>query len=120
MGMYQRTLKKMSESLADTDQKLTIDLSLEEGSLILEALAECPFKLVFELIGELNQQANRLFVASTDHAKTQTFVFSEYDLSLTIKALGGLPYNRVNALLLNLNRQIKTQLSSQSSAYADI
>ena len=106
----------MSEVHADVDRMLTIDLALEEGNLILEALAECPFKSVFELIGQLNQQANNLFVATTGHAKTQAFMFSEHDLSLTIKALGGLPYNRVNGLLVNLNQQIKPQLSCQPSA----
>ena len=116
---------KMSEIHADVDRLLTIDLTLEEGNLILEALAECPFKSVFELIGQLNQQANNLFVATTDREKIQAFMFSEYDLSLTIKALGGLPYNRVNGLLVSLNQQIKIQLSGQSSAkvspaYADI
>lgn len=115
----------MNEVHTDADRLLTIDLTLEEGNLILEALAECPFKSVFELIGQLNQQANHLFVATTDHVKTQAFMFSEHDLSLTIKALGGLPYNRVNGLLVNLNQQIKTQLSGQPSAkvspaYADI
>lgn len=115
----------MSETPTDTDRLLTIDLTLEEGNLILEALAECPFKSVFELIGQLNQQANHVFVATTDCEKKQAFMFSEHDLSLTIKALGGLSYNRVNGLLVNLNQQIKTQLSGQPSAkvppaYADI
>lgn len=115
----------MSETHASAGHMLTIDLTLEEGNLILEALAECPFKTVFELIGQLNQQANRLFVATIDHTKTQSFAFSEHDLSLTIKALGGLPYNRVNGLLANFNQQIKAQLSRQPSekmspAYADI
>lgn len=115
----------MREIHADVDHMLTIDLTLEEGNLILEALAECPFKSVFELIGQLNQQANNLFVATTDHAKTQAFMFSEHGLSLTIKALGGLPYNRVNGLLVNLNQQIKAQMSREpsekaSTAYADI
>ncbi len=115
----------MSENHAGTDHMLTIDLTLEEGNLILEALAECPFKSVFELIGQLNQQANNLFVATIDHTKPQTFTFAEHELSLTIKALGGLPYNRVNDLLVNLNQQIKAQLSQQPSekvspAYVDI
>ena len=123
--MLRQTLKKMSENHVGADHMLTIDLTLEEGNLILEALAECPFKSVFELIGQLNQQANCLFVETIDHTKTQTFTFSEHDLSLTIKALGGLPYNRVNGLLVNLNQQIKAQLSHQSfekvsTAYADI
>lgn len=115
----------MSENHTSADHMLTIDLTLEEGNLILEALAECPFKSVFELIGQLNQQANHLFVATIDHTKPQAFTFSEHELSLTIKALGGLPYNRVNALLVNLNQQIKAQVSRQPSekvppTYADI
>ena len=48
-----------------TDRILTIHLNLEEGNLLLEALAECSFKSVFELIGKLNQQANQLFISGT-------------------------------------------------------
>ena len=104
---------------------LTINLTLEEGNLILEALAERPFKLVFELIGKLNQQANKLFVKASDYSIPQEFSFSEQEMSITIKALGGMPYNRVHGLLVNLNKQIKDQLNCSSSdkastAYADI
>ena len=36
---------------------ISLQLNLQQGNLILEALAERPFKLVFEIIGMLNQQA---------------------------------------------------------------
>ncbi|MEK6686528.1 MAG: hypothetical protein AABY99_09100 [Pseudomonadota bacterium] len=104
---------------------LTIHLNLDEGNLLLEALAECPFKSVFELIGKLNQQANDLFVPGAEQKKRKKFTFTESELSLSIKALGDMPYHRVHKLLAALNRQIQTQLNSQhpniaSTEYADI
>lgn len=94
---------------------LTIQLSLQEGNLLLEALAELPFKSVFELIGKLNQQANELFVPGIAPQELQRFVFTEVELSLVIQALGNLPYHRVHALLTGLNQQIQAQLSNPPS-----
>ena len=88
---------------------LSIYLTLEEGNLILEALAEKPFKLVFELIGELNKQANQLFTGSNQLEERQLFVFSKKDAALIIKALGAFPYDRVHLLLSSLNQQINEQ-----------
>lgn len=97
---------------------LTIRLSLQEGNLLLEALAECPFKLVFELIGKLNQQANELFAPGIAQHERQQFIFTEPELSLSIKALGNLPYHRVHELLSGLNQQIQAQLANQHSSAA--
>jgi hypothetical protein len=97
---------------------LTIQLNMQEGNLLLEALAECPFKLVFELIGKLNQQANELFAPGTAQQERQQFIFTEPELSFSIKALGNLPYHRVHELLADLNRQIQVQLNNQHSSAA--
>ena len=94
---------------------LVIHLSLQEGNLLLEALAELPFKSVFELIGKLNQQANELFAPGISPEERQRFVFIEAELSLAIKALGNLPYHRVHALLSSLHQQIQAQLSNPHS-----
>jgi hypothetical protein len=104
---------------------LTIYLNLEEGNLLLEALAECPFKSVFELIGKLNQQANNLFLTGIVQKERQKFTFTESELSLSIKALGNMPYQRVHKLLAALNQQIQMQMDSRnsgvtSSEHADI
>ncbi|MBS0298311.1 MAG: hypothetical protein JSR32_00015 [Proteobacteria bacterium] len=98
---------------------LTIQLNVQEGGLLLEALAECPFKSVFELIGKLNFQANELFAAGIAPQQRQCFVFTEAELSLSIKALGNMPYHRVHQLLSDLHQQIQAQLNNpQSSAAA--
>lgn len=104
---------------------VTIYLNLEEGNLLLGALAECPFKSVFELIGKLNQQANNLFLPGIVENERQKFTFTESELSLSIKALGNMPYQRVHKLLAALNQQIQMQMDSRhsgvtSSEHADI
>ncbi|MBX3616329.1 hypothetical protein [Nitrosomonas sp.] len=101
-----------------TERTLIISLNLEEGNLLLEALAECPFKSVFELIGKLNHQANHLFIAGASPQERRQFVFTEDELSFSLKALGNLPYHRVNKLLEDLNLQIETQCNKQRSAVA--
>ncbi len=97
---------------------LTLRLNVQEGGLLLEALAELPFKTVFELIGKLNQQANELFTAGCAQYERQQFVLTEAELALTIKALGNLPYHRVHGLLADLNQQIQVQLNNQPSSAA--
>lgn len=88
----------------DTERTLFIELNLEEGNLLLTALAECPFKTVFELIGKLNQQAHVQFGETGDHALRKPFELTEQELALSVSALGKLPYERVHRLLAHLNR----------------
>jgi hypothetical protein len=107
------------------DRILSIHLTLEEGNLLLEALAELPFKTVFELIGKLNHQANESFADGGDDNQRQKFLFTEIEMALTIKALGEIPYNRVHFLLANLNKQIHVQLNGRDAGkaateYADL
>lgn len=87
--------------MAQNGNSVRITLSLAEGGLVMEALAELPFKTVFGLIGELNRQANE-----HDGMIAHEFVFERADLALIVKALGELPYSRVHALLANLHEQI--------------
>lgn len=94
---------------------LIIHLNLREGGLLLEALAELPFKSVFELIGKLNQQAHELFAPGGTQQQRQRFVLTESELSVAIKALGNMPYHRVHTLLFDLNLQIQPQLNNQHS-----
>lgn len=98
-----------------TERTLIISLNLEEGNLLLEALAECPFKSVFELIGKLNHQANQLFVAGTSPQERRQFIFTEAELSFSVKALGNMPFHRVHKLLEGLNLQIEMQRNKQHS-----
>jgi hypothetical protein len=95
---------------------LVISLSLDQGNLILEALAERPFKLVYELIGQLNLQAHTLFLNHPNHAEpseqdqVQNFQFSKSDLRIICESLGELSFNRVHGLLAHLHQQIQGQL----------
>ena len=72
----------------------------------MEALAEYPFKLVFELIGKLNQQANLQSGSATDEAHECEFSLTNDELSLIVNALGDMPYNRVHGLLTDLQAQV--------------
>lgn len=101
-----------------TERTLIISLNLEEGNLLLEALAECPFKSVFELIGKLNHQANHLFVADASPQEQRQFVFTETELLFSLKALGNMPYHRVHKLLEGLNLQVEMQRNKQRSTVA--
>lgn len=110
-----------------TDRTLSIELDLEEGNLLLTALAECPFKTVFELIGKLNQQAHLHCSKVANRTRPIPFTFTEQELVLAIKALGKLPYEHVYQLLANLNRQMERQIQPESGqsvqtpkTYADL
>lgn len=92
-----------------SERILSVELNLQEGNLMLVALAECPFKTVFELIGKLNQQANTHFAETADHSQRQPFIFEEQEMLLILKALGKLPYEQVYQLLTHLNKQIGSQ-----------
>ncbi|MCP5244435.1 MAG: hypothetical protein H6937_00080 [Burkholderiales bacterium] len=97
-----------------TDRILSIELSLEEGNLLLTALAEYPFKTVFELIGKLNQQAQFHCTEISNRSRRITFTFTEQEIVLAVKALGKLPYEHVHQLLANLNRQMERQVQPES------
>lgn len=84
-------------------------LTLAESSLLLEALIEMPFKQVFELIGKLNHQAQQFYGSEDAATLPQAFTLDSREFSCCVKALGALPYNRVNALLQSLNEQLRAQ-----------
>lgn len=93
-------------------RELHFYLTLEQSSLILEALVEQPFKVVFEIIGQLNHQAQQFYQAEADRTAPALFVVSAADFSICIKALGELPYNRVCALVNYLHQQLQSQQPS--------
>jgi len=88
---------------------ISIELNLAEGNLLLTALAECPFKTVFELIGKLNQQAYEQFGGVSDQSLRKPFDLTEQEVALSMKALEKLPYELVHDLLARLNRQLAEQ-----------
>lgn len=91
--------------MCDTKQGMRLYLTLAQGDLILEGLAERPFKQVVELIGKLHRQA-----AGADPQRVP-FELSHAQLRLVLEALGELPFNRVQRLLHSMHAQIKAGLS---------
>ncbi len=88
-----------------------IALETDDGCLIVEALAERPFKEVFELIGKLNRQANANAYCAEEGDQPHLFAFTARELALTLKALAALPFNRVAALVSDLNFQMQQQMA---------
>ncbi|ATQ76903.1 hypothetical protein CR152_22050 [Massilia violaceinigra] len=83
---------------------LTLALRADQGALVIEALAELPFKTVFDLIGRLNRQANAAAAADADAA--HAYSVSLPDLQLIVGALRLLPYHRVHLLMDALEEQV--------------
>jgi len=94
---------------------LIVVLDGDEGRLIVEALAECPFKTVFELIGRLNRQANSAPAGDAAGAARQ-FTLSRADFALIVGALVKLPFERVHLVLRNLERQAGDQPQARPPA----
>lgn len=86
--------------MCDTKQGISLYLTLAQGDLILEGLAERPFRLVVDLIGKLHRQA-----AGADPERV-AFVMTHAELRLVLETLGELPFNRVQRLLHTLHAQI--------------
>lgn len=87
--------------MCDTKQGISLILTLAQGDLMLEALAERPFKQVVGVIGKLHRQA-----AGADPERAQ-FVMTHAELRLVLETLGELPFNRVQRLLHTLHGQIE-------------
>ncbi len=91
----------------------TLLITRAQGNLMLEALAERPFKHVFEVIGVLNRQAAQFAAlpeaGRDDEAARVPFTLSAAELRLTLDALADLPYRRVQPLLQDLHAQLARQ-----------
>lgn len=95
-----------------TQKTYTINLDINDGKMVFEALAELPFKHVYELIGKLNHQANQS-ARSADRAEAlNSHSLSLQEIGLMINALGQMPFNRVFKLVQNLNGQIRMQIKN--------
>ncbi|MGV3590739.1 MAG: hypothetical protein ACO1PZ_03550 [Gammaproteobacteria bacterium] len=101
------------------DRTWELHLTLPESSLLLEALIELPFKQVFELIGKLNHQAQQFYASEGAAALPQVFTMDSREFSCCVKALGALPYSRVNELLASLHRQLRMQQAAIDESGAD-
>lgn len=52
-------------------KKLHLTVTVEEGNLIFKGLSKLPFEDVYELIGNLNEQANEQLKESTEENNNQ-------------------------------------------------
>ena len=92
-----------------------VPLDLAEGQLIFEALAELPFKQVYELIGKLNSRANAV-AAQGDSVERHAYALDGRELALVLQALGALPFNRVHLLLGRLSDLARQASATESHA----
>ena len=86
---------------------IRLDLTLEQANLILEALAELPFKQVFELIGHLDRQAQEGLAAAAGAPAGVRVGVGPAPMRLILSSLGRLPYERVNRLLHSMHQQMR-------------
>lgn len=98
-------------------EHLQLQLSAEQGHLVMTALAERPFRLVYELIGKLNGQANASNASSMQQGSYACAV-SAAELKLILEALGQLPYQQVHLLIEALHQQVSRQLAAGSGKAA--
>ena len=93
-------------------KSFTIRLNVNEGKIVFQALAELPFKYVYELIGKINSQANENVAYDCDEKALHRYRVNRQELELMIRALGEMPFNRVHRLVEELNAQIGEQIGN--------
>lgn len=87
-----------------TTKAVHLDLTPDQAKLILEGLAELPFKQVFELIGDLTRQAQAGFADGEPAAR---FALQAAQMRLVLETLGRMPFNRVSRLLHAMHQQMR-------------
>ncbi|MGV8835089.1 hypothetical protein [Cellvibrio sp.] len=105
--------------MMNASSELHFYLTLEQSSLLLEALVEQPFKNVFDIIGQLNQQAQQFYQTGAVQHTPALFVISASDFSICVQALGELPYNRVCTLVNYLHQQLQAQHATDAKQNAN-
>ncbi|VVD71955.1 hypothetical protein PPN31114_00657 [Pandoraea pneumonica] len=90
----------------------TFDIVFEaqDAQQVMAALAELPFKRVYELIGTLNRQA-----VDANAGEPITCALDAQAFALIVEALGYLPYHQVHGLI----DAMKGQLHSARMALAE-
>lgn len=83
-------------------REIALELNREQCGLIVEGLAERPFRQVFELIGQLHAGAHACGASAR-------FSLSPEQLRLILDALGGMPFSRVNRLLHSMQQQMRME-----------
>ena len=101
---------------ASARRAYAISLALAEAQLVFEALAELPFKRVYELIGRLNRMANEVAAQGGDASARQDYRLDAAELELVVYALSQMPFSRVHALVASLNEQARAQADTSPGA----
>lgn len=94
------------------EKEIGLILSIEEGKIIIEALAELPFRHVFELIGKINSQANKKNSSDLSYEKSKEYRVNMEDVEIMVTALGHMPFIKVENIMGKLGKQIKGQINS--------
>jgi hypothetical protein len=80
-------------------REIGLHLTREQWSLIVEGLAERPFRQVFELIGQLHAGGGA----------GAPITLTPAQLRLILDTLGGMPFARVSRLLHSMHQQMRTE-----------
>lgn len=85
---------------AKPSRDIGLELTREQCALIVEGLAERPFRQVFELIGQLHAGAHA-------GGASARLALSPEQLRLILDTLGGMPFSRVSRLLQSMHQQMR-------------
>lgn len=83
-----------------------LELTREQCGLIVEGLAERPFRQVFELIGQLHS-------GTCAGGTSACFALNPAQLRLILDTLGGMPFARVSRLLQSMHQQMRVEKHGQ-------
>lgn len=92
--------------------RVHLQLTLPQCTVLLEALVERPFKQVFELIGLINQQIQPFYCEGNPSIPI-SIQLHRLHVSTCVKSLAEQPYHRVAALLEQLQEQLQKQPPAQ-------
>ncbi len=84
-------------------KKLNIELTLEEGQMVFQSLAEFPFKMVYELIGKLNKKSGNLIIKGGQQNDKISLELNSEELLLMLRSLEKKPFADVHQLINKLN-----------------
>jgi len=84
------------------ENKIKLNITLSDGKIIFKALSEMPFKLVYELIGKINQQVNQ---QKTGNDNSEIILYlNELELQTILEALSEEPFNKVHGVIEKIGK----------------
>ncbi len=84
-------------------KKRSIELSLEEGQIVFQSLAEFPFKMVYELIGNINKQSGNRIVTGGQIDDRIELELTDQEMQTILRALEKRPFADVHVLINKFN-----------------